>query len=199
MPIGTYFTGSDAWVATLVGPANTDDLTAESVVDAMVQQSNRTIWLSARIDDAYQRRHLDRIEIADAGSAYAATGNVTNVAFTAMASFHKASQAIGTPDGLLLLDWQGTLYNDSTLFGEVRLQCTETGPTTYVSSHWRCGSKAYTSARLLLLVPDPTTAADFTGTLTNVGLYARTEDAVVISTVGSGSLDIWKLTKVEVP
>jgi hypothetical protein len=148
------------------------------------------------------RRHLSRVETTDAGSTYAINGTVTNIAWTALNPFHIASLPLGSPDALLMIEFYGTVENASaTDFAEVRLQVTEPGPTVYAGVQHYLAPNERRTVHCVLVAPDPTAGTDFTGTMTNAGLYARSQDVGPgsIYARGSGILDIWKLTKVEVP
>jgi len=193
------FTGSDSWVATLTGPANTDDLTAESCTDMAVQLANRTLWLANRIDDSHQWLHVQRTDTADTGSAYGVIDSVVGAAaWSAMATYYEATVAVGSDACLLRLVWAGTVENTNSDWGEVRLTCGNTiAAPDDVSPHVRVGPGSKKSVTIELIT-DPT--VDLTGSVAAVGLVNRAEEVDgVMRTIGSGRLDIWKMIKTEIP
>ena len=197
--MGTDFTGSDAWITTLTGPANTNDLTAESCTDMGVQCANRTTWLAARLDDSYTWRHVKRIDTTDPGSAYGTVATVTSLTWAAMAAYFEASHAFGALAGIMRMTWQGTVQNNASDFGEVRLTAgTAIATPDDISPHVKVGTGSTKSVNLELITAPGTPIS--VGTVLDVGLVARAEeiDGAMLA-IGSGRLDIWKLTKVVVP
>jgi hypothetical protein len=196
--MGTDFTGTDAWVGTLTGPANTNDLSAESCTDMGVQLANRTMWLSARIDDSHQWRHVDRIDVADPTSAYGDVATVTSLTWDAMAAYFHATLALGSLAGLLRITFEGTIQNTNTGEGEVRLTAGGSiASPDDISTHARIEVAEIASVSLELI-----TAIDtpISGDVDDVGLIARANEIDgAVKAIGSGRLDIWKLTKVAVP
>ena len=193
--MGYNFTGTDVWVATLTGPANTEDLTAESVTDAMVQQSNRTTFLGARMHTSYMQRHIQRTEVLDAASAYADDSSTNTIIFEPLATYYESSLAIGSIDGLIYLEFHGTVQNTSaTDFAEVRLEVDgDDGPHVYVPA------STIMSVSMAWVSPDPSAGSDKSTPVSDVGLYGRMDAATgVIKTIGGGVMDFWLLTKVDV-
>ena len=195
---GFDFTGTDAWVTTLTGPANTEDLTAESCTDMGVQCANRTAYLAARMDDAYTWRHVKRTDTADASSAYGIVATVTSLTWAAMAAYFEASHSFGALAGIMRITWLGTIQNNASDFGEVRLTAgTAIATPDDISPHVKIGSGSTKSINLELITAVGT---PLSGAVLDVGLVARAEeiDGAMLA-LGSGRLDIWKMTKVEVP
>ena len=191
--MGTDFTGTDAWVATLTGPANADDLTAESCTDMGVQLANRTTWLAARIDDTFQWEPLYNKIKLDVGSAYSDIDTEVGNVWAPLANYYDASVNVGAKEGILRLEWTGTIENtNASDFGEIRLQVDGTD----FSAHARVELSSIASVHLVLY-----SAGVYKDTVNNIGLYGRLEvaDGGAIKTIGSGELQAYKLIITEVP
>lgn len=190
--MGTDFTGTDAWVATITGPTNGDDATGDSVSDMGVQLANRTTYLGARIDDAYQRRLIDRRENKDLDSDYTLYGSAVTSATWVNHSAMWFSSVTLPESGFLVLEFQGFASNANDNFSEIRLTAGgDHGP------HARVNATSGNHVHIVHAVAPGGSAQ--TSPVSNVGLQLRTEDAGgAISILGWARLDIWHLAKVSI-
>jgi len=191
--MGTNFTGSDTWVATLTGPAANDDLTAASVTDMGTQGANRTMWLSERLENSYVRRHLQRIENADTGSAYGNYGTaVTAVTWTNHSVMWVASQALNSAGDYLMLEAHLNVDCTSATWGEVRL----TGDNGDNGPHARVEATTKVPVRLRHIVSNPGGGGSADPSLL-VGVQLRLSDPTGdIKLYGWNRLDVWSVERV---